>query len=159
MFYYEFEFIHPFADGNGRAGRFWQSLILQKWKPLFAWLPMEALIQERQDAYYEALNTAGSQGEPTAFVFFMLSTLRDALAEIRETQNVGRNGGINVGRNRHEAAVLTVLRRQPHATAKAIAEVSGLSSRQVERILAALKKEGAILRLGPNKGGRWEVKE
>lgn len=55
VFHYEFEFIHPFADGNGRIGRMWHSLLLGKWKELFFWLPIEELIQSRQKEYYEAL--------------------------------------------------------------------------------------------------------
>ena len=84
IFHYEFEFIHPFADGNGRTGRLWQSLILQKWKSFFAWLPVETLMHEHQDEYYEALNASNTKGESTIFVTFMLQIIRDALAEIIE---------------------------------------------------------------------------
>lgn len=163
IFHYEFEFIHPFADGNGRTGRFWQSLILQRWKPIFAWLPVETLIHERQAGYYEALNAANSQGESTAFVAFMFLVIRDALKEIRENQNrhavknVGDNVGINVGEKRE--ALLMILRRKPRASAKEIAELMNLFSRQVERLLAGLKSDGTITRQGSPKKGWWEISE
>ena len=163
IFHYEFEFIHPFADGNGRTGRFWQSLILQHWKPLFAWLPVENLIHERQAGYYEALNAANTQGESTVFVAFMLSVIRDALKEIRESQSrhVAENVGINVGENVGEKKkiLLTILRRNPRITAKEIGSMMNLSSRQVERLLAGLKNDGTITRQGSPKKGWWEIKE
>lgn len=65
VFHYEFEFIHPFADGNGRMGRMWNTLLLYKWKPIFAWLPIETLIRERQDAYYDALGKADKAADAT----------------------------------------------------------------------------------------------
>ena len=159
IFHYEFEFIHPFADGNGRTGRLWQSLILQKWKPFFAWLPVETLIHEKQDEYYAALNALNSEGESTIFVTFMLQIIRDALADIIKTQdshrNVGVNVGINVGTN--EKKVLALLRQDGRLTAKILASTLGLTERQVERIIASLKKQGMLIRHGASKNGFWEV--
>ena len=157
IFHYEFEFIHPFADGNGRTGRFWQTLILQKWKPVFAWLPVESMIHGRQEAYYTALNEANSRNDCAVFVAFMLTairdTIRDAIAAAR--QHVGENVGENVG----DASVIDILRRMPKASAAAVAEMTRLSSRQVERILARLKREGKIVRHGSPRNGYWEVPE
>lgn len=82
VFHYEFEFIHPFADGNGRMGRMWHTLLLYQWKPLFAWLPVESVIRERQEEYYAALRMADSVGQSTPFVEFLLDAVLDALHEI-----------------------------------------------------------------------------
>lgn len=86
VFHYEFEFIHPFADGNGRMGRMWNTLLLYKWKPVFAWLPIETLIRERQDAYYDALGKADKAADSTPFVEFLLSVIYDTLHEISQSQ-------------------------------------------------------------------------
>ena len=131
---------------------------MQRWKPLFAWLPVETLIHERQAGYYEALNAANTQGEATVFVEFMLSVIQDALLEIKENQSrhVGVNVGVNVGK---ENAVLHILRRYPQASAKMVADMAQLSSRQVERILAQLKRKGRLIRHGSPKAGYWQVME
>lgn len=82
VFHYEFEFIHPFSDGNGRMGRLWQSLILAKWNPVFAHLPVESLVFERQEAYYLALQESTQQSDSAPFIIFMLHALYDALVSV-----------------------------------------------------------------------------
>ncbi|MDD5847050.1 MAG: Fic family protein [Lachnospiraceae bacterium] len=86
IFHYEFEFIHPFADGNGRMGRMWHSLLLGKWNELFYWLPIEELIRSRQQEYYDALGKSDREADSSAFVELMLEIILDTL---KETSVVG----------------------------------------------------------------------
>ena len=89
LFHYELEFIHPFADGNGRMGRLWQTLILRHWKPLLAYLPVETVIRERQSDYYQMLAEADQIANATPFVEFMLQALVDTVREAVATDQVG----------------------------------------------------------------------
>ena len=89
VFHYEFEFIHPFEDGNGRMGRLWQTLILTHWKALFADVPVESLVYARQSEYYEAIRTSSAQGESTPFIVYMLEAILEAvLATPQESHHV-----------------------------------------------------------------------
>jgi Fic family protein len=85
IFHYEFEIIHPFPDGNGRMGRMWQTLLLYKWKDLFAWLPVESIIYERQQEYYTSLGESNDADDCTEFIRFILQAIWDTLERYAES--------------------------------------------------------------------------
>ena len=88
VFHYEFEFIHPFNDGNGRTGRFWQTALLASWKPIFAWIPIESIIKDNQEDYYNAITLSTSQGKSNIFIEFMLDVINKAIKDIiTDTRN------------------------------------------------------------------------
>lgn len=165
VFHYEFEFIHPFSDGNGRMGRLWQSLILGKLHKLFEHLPVENIVYANQQAYYDAINASTEAGDCGAFIDFMLQEISEALAKAAQKSgrdvgvNVGVNVGVSVGGNVgvNEGKLLKILKSCGGATAKNLAEGLGLSSRQVERLLKSLREKGFIRRVGSDKSGHWEV--
>lgn len=88
VFHYEFEFIHPFNDGNGRTGRLWQTALLASWKPIFAWIPIESIIKDNQEDYYNAITLSTSQGKSNILIEFMLDVINKAIKDIiTDTRN------------------------------------------------------------------------
>ncbi len=163
VFHYEFEFIHPFSDGNGRTGRLWHSLLLQNWQSVFAWLPVESLVAQHQQEYYKALGDSGSSGgDSTAFVEFMLGMIEKTLSEAVASQsdvgiNVGENVGITNEMVRNKERLLDLVRKNPTITMAQMADELEMSRRQVERWVADLKRQGKLVRVGARRNGRWEV--
>ncbi len=123
VFHYEFEFIHPFADGNGRMGRFWQTALLASWKPIFEWIPIESIIKDNQEEYYRAIGLSTAEGKSNRFILFMLSVIKKAIEDIvNDSRSHCNHISSQVG------ALLSVIESYP-MTALELMEKLGLKSR------------------------------
>lgn len=156
VFHYEFEFIHPFSDGNGRMGRLWQTLILSQWRSELAWLPVETLIHFQQDRYYQILGECDRASDCTAFIEFMLQNMAEALREGIGAPSV-MSEKMSEEMSEKETTILELLTVQPQMSAAMLASMLSVTSRTVERYLSALQTKGKLKRLGARKGGSWQV--
>lgn len=151
VFHYEFEFIHPFQDGNGRMGRLWQTLILSKWNPLLAYLPVETLIHDHQQEYYDAINQSSATANSNVFITFMLRILLNAIKDSLSTSE-------KVSEKVSEK-IIWLIAEHDTITIAELAAIIGASSRTIERNLKVLQNEGRLTRIGPAKGGKWKILE
>ena len=158
VFHYEFEFIHPFSDGNGRMGRLWQTLILSRWHPLFLSLPLESVIKEHQQQYYQALEQADQQADSTPFIRFMLSVIAQTLAQ-NAPVNAPVSAPVNIELSglKTPDAIVALLTANPELTRQQLADAIGKDLRTIARALAKLQHAGKITRIGSDKTGHWEV--
>lgn len=154
VFHYEFEFIHPFADGNGRMGRLWQTLLLSRWQPAFAWLPVESLVHKQQAAYYQALNDSTAASDSAPFIRFMLGCILDA---VRRAGDKTRAKTLVQTRVKTPRQILDLLRQHPEISLVEVAQSLGRAVSTVERAVAKLQADGKLRYCGPKKGGHWEV--
>lgn len=125
IFHYEFVFIHPFSDGNGRMARLWHTAILSKWKPIFEYIPIESQIEKFQDDYYDAIAKCHVHGESTVFIEFMLSQIDRILDDV-SAQVSEENEKLSEGIKR----LLEVMEYDIPYTSKALMEKLGLKSRE-----------------------------
>ena len=152
VFHYELELIHPFADGNGRMGRLWHTLLLFQWNPVFAWLPVESIIHARQQAYYDAINASNEAGESTAFVEFMLSAIQASLIEAVEMSDVMRDGKPDKA-SLWWNKIRSYLATHDSVMNADVRELCGVSAATANRILAGLVSAGKLVKC--RRGGHW----
>lgn len=152
VFHYEFEFIHPFSDGNGRIGRLWQSVMLYYWRDVFVVMPTESIVRDNQEKYYNALEMSGSMGESTPFIEFMLDII------LNTVRKVGNRVGNRVGNilTENQQKIIANIEINPKISAVKLSDIVGISKRKIEENLAKLKELNIVKRVGGTRG-HWEV--
>jgi len=155
VFHYEFEFIHPFIDGNGRMGRLWQTLMLAQWKPLFVDMPLESVIKTHQQEYYKALGSADSAADSTVFIEFMLKAILQTLENA--SVNALQNAPVNIEGMKTPDAIIALVQGDSSITRQQMAEKIGKDIRTIGRAIKKLQDEGKLQRIGSDKSGHWEA--
>lgn len=147
VFHYEFEFIHPFADGNGRMGRLWQTALLAKWRPVFAWLPVETIVKEHQQEYYDAIAKSDAEANSTYFIHFMLRCIKETIDDIKTPKETPKD------------IILSLIRNNPKVTVQEMADALSMNKRNAQKHVNALSEAGTIKRIGAARSGYWEIIE
>lgn len=145
VFHYEFELIHPFADGNGRMGRLWHTLLLSKWNSMFAWMPIESIIHDNQNEYYDAINISNSNGNSTVFIEFMLSVIKQALQEAVDVDEI--RSEVETKNDLRWNVISDFLDTHDYIMNSDVQKLLGVSSATATRILTEFMKAGRLKRV------------
>ncbi len=167
IFHYEFEFIHPFGDGNGRTGRLWQTVQLMQETPLFMCIPVETVIAANQQRYYDALQRSTKESDCGIFAEFMMGCILIALENferdhiepiLRANEALAKIEEKKVkNAQKKESKLLELLRQDPEADYEELARKMRTSPRTIARFLGELKNSYKITRVGSKKTGHWDV--
>lgn len=152
VFHYEMEFIHPFIDGNGRMGRLWQTLILKEVYPVFEYLPIEAIIKERQEKYYEALGQSDNAGESTVFIEFMLEIILESLKDLLSIQNVSLSNSDRIN------LFKSVVKDEYFSRKEYLKNYREISSATASRDLSSAAENGVVDKLGDKNTTKYKFK-
>lgn len=156
VFHYELELIHPFADGNGRIGRLWHTLLLSRYNSVFAWLPVESIIHDRQQEYYDAINRSNDMGESTVFIEFMLSAIKASLMDAISTSDAISDGKMDKAAIRWQQ-IERFLRTHELIMNSDVRALCGVSPATANRILAGLVKDGKLVKFRID--GHWKYRK
>ena len=148
VFHYEFVFIHPFSDGNGRTARLWQTVILSHWEKAFKYLPIESMIKKNQEEYYKVIQNCNKVGRSTEFVEFMLETINKTIDEFIKAEIIKEEESLFFSDN--EAKILECIEKNKIIATKNIIEQTDLSDRTVRRILRKFIDNNYIISIGNN---------
>ncbi len=162
VFHYEFEFIHPFPDGNGRMGRLWQTALLGSWRGEFYGAPVENIVWAHQQEYYDAIRESGAKADCAPFIDFMLDKILRTLRAKGEAYEAGEAkdgslGGSQKSNQKSSQKIRAILKSMPDATLAELSAATGLSLAGVKKNIRKLKDANLLRRIGPDKGGHWEV--
>ena len=151
IFHYEFVFIHPFSDGNGRTARLWQTAILAHWKDLFKYIPIESIIRKHQEEYYIAIQNCNNVGKSNEFIEFMLKIIDEAVDGMILTSNQ------ETTQETTQEKIINLIKKNPAITQVEMAKRLDLTRDGISYNIKILKERGIIERVGSTKNGIWKI--